>query len=193
MTRHWLVQSAIGVAAVASLSFGARAASGIEIPPTQDPQTKECSAGYIPGPDGACVDVDECRYNNGECDERVTCTNTPGSRTCSACPTDFVGDGYFGCTDINDCASIPGGCKKVDNKPPAIRTSGGKTVPATSDAGAVVTYTAWSVDNVDGALAVTCKPLSGSTFAVGATTVTCNAEDKAGNKKTQTITINVTK
>ena len=46
-------------------------------------------------------------------------------------------------------------------------------VPTTSDA-------------VDGAQNATCLPASGSTFALGTTTVTCSAHDAAGNVSTPT-------
>jgi len=60
------------------------------------------------------------------------------------------------------------------------------TLPATIRAkgtatGAVVTYTATAVDNVDGEVAVTCTPPSGSLFAKGKTTVNCAATDSSGN------------
>lgn len=58
---------------------------------------------------------------------------------------------------------------------------------ATSAAGAVVTYTSPSTsDAVDGAGTATCSPASGSTFAFGNTTVTCNATDTHGNAATPT-------
>jgi hypothetical protein len=100
-----------------------------------------------------------------------------------------VGDGYYGCKDPNECAA--GGCAPVDTRPPAIRTSGSQNVTATSADGAIAKYTAYAVDNVDGAVAVSCAPKSGSMFAMGPTTVTCTAADKKGNKKTATLTINV--
>src|SRR5690606_7936609 len=34
----------------------------------------------------SCVDIDECATTNGGCDLLTSCTNTPGSRTCGACP-----------------------------------------------------------------------------------------------------------
>ena len=36
----------------------------------------------------SCTDIDECLVNNGGCSmsPRVECINTPGSRTCGACP-----------------------------------------------------------------------------------------------------------
>ena len=55
------------------------------------------------------------------------------------------------------------------------------TLEATSLAGAVATFAASATDNVDGAIAVTCAPPSGSTFSIGTTAVNCSATDAAGN------------
>lgn len=56
------------------------------------------------------------------------------------------------------------------------------SVPATSTAGAPVDYaTPTATDAVDGPVAVTCAPASGSTFPIGTTTVACSATDKAHN------------
>lgn len=188
---HWAVQSLLGIVVAAGLSMGLRAtvsdSARNEVVIAQ--AAGECGAGYIPDATGKCQDVDECKFNNGECDPNVTCTNTPGSRTCGACSTDFTGDGYYGCKDPNECAA--GGCAPVDNKAPTIRTSGSQNVAATSADGAIAKFTAYGVDNVDGAVAVACAPKSGSMFPVGATTVTCTAADKKGNKKSVTLTVNV--
>lgn len=65
--------------------------------------TCSCSSGF----DftlGSCYDRDECATNNGGCDPLTQCLNTIGSRTCGACPSGYTGDGYVGCTDINECA-----------------------------------------------------------------------------------------
>lgn len=54
---------------------------------------------------------------------------------------------------------------------------------ATSGSGAVVNYaSATAFDDVDGVVTVTCDPVSGSTFALGTTKITCNAFDTAGNE-----------
>ena len=56
---------------------------------------------------------------------------------------------------------------------------------ATSAAGAVVTYTSpVTTDAVDGRGVATCLPASGSTFALGNTTVKCTATDAHGNPAT---------
>lgn len=52
---------------------------------------------------------------------------------------------------------------------------------ATSTMGASVTFTAEASDLVDGSTAVLCNPASDSVFALGTTTVSCEASDKVGN------------
>lgn len=45
--------------------------------------------------------IAECLTNNGGCDLLSQCVNTAGSRTCSACPVGYGGNGYTGCWDID--------------------------------------------------------------------------------------------
>ena len=72
-----------------------------------------------------------------------------------------------------------------DSTAPVIAAHGNLTAEATSAAGAIVGYTSPATsDAVDGAGSATCLPASGSTFALGTTTVTCNAHDAAGNAST---------
>lgn len=74
-----------------------------------------------------------------------------------------------------------------DSTAPVIAAHGNLVAEATSAAGAVVGYTSPATsDAVDGAGSATCLPASGSTFALGTTTVTCNAHDAAGNASTAT-------
>jgi HYR domain len=56
---------------------------------------------------------------------------------------------------------------------------------------AVVSYTATASDN-SGSVSLVCVPMSGSTFPLGVTTVTCNAIDNAGNVASGSFTITVT-
>jgi hypothetical protein len=111
--------------------------------------------GFLPG---SCVraalaslelmlaaDVNECLANNGGCHPLSVCTNTPGSRSCSACPSGYTGNGRgaSGCvgeshgsvllcaacyayarlrswTDRNECLTSNGGCSaksKCTNTP----------------------------------------------------------------------------
>ena len=79
----------------------------------------------------------------------------------------------------------------VNDVTPPVVTVDDKTVEATSPAGAVIAYPATAADNVDGPLAPTCAPPSGSTFPLGDTTVTCTATDAAGNPGSDTATMRV--
>ena len=63
---------------------------------------------------------------------------------------------------------------------------------ATSFAGAPVGFATSAVDTVDGVRPVACAPTSGSTFAIGATTVSCTSVDMRGNPATRTFTVTVT-
>jgi hypothetical protein len=70
----------------------------------------------------------------------------------------------------------------VDTTPPAIAAASDVTVVATGPSGAAVAYTPpAATDLVDGAVPVACAPGSGTTFAIGTTTVTCSATDAHGN------------
>ena len=61
------------------------------------------------------------------------------------------------------------------------RSPGDLTAVAATNSTAVVTYSASATDLVDGPVAVSCSPASGSIFPVGTTTVTCSATDAHGN------------
>ncbi|MGI8999580.1 MAG: HYR domain-containing protein, partial [Candidatus Limnocylindria bacterium] len=78
-----------------------------------------------------------------------------------------------------------------DTAAPAISVPADQTIEATGPSGAIATFTASASDLVDGALAVTCSPASGSTFALGPTTVNCLATDIAGNTASDSFTVTV--
>jgi len=65
------------------------------------------------------------------------------------------------------------------------------TLEASSASGALATYSVSAVDNVDGPVGVTCAPPSGSTFALGTTTVNCSATDASHNTATASFTVTV--
>src|SRR3954469_9763245 len=87
-------------------------------------------------------------------------------------------------TEVNCTATSAGGSTSAsfdvfvaDSTPPVLTVPSTINAAATSASGAVVNFTATSVDVVDGSVAVHCEPPSGSTFPVGTTTVQCYAID----------------
>jgi Ca2+-binding RTX toxin-like protein len=69
----------------------------------------------------------------------------------------------------------------VDTTPPTLTLPSHVTVEATGADGAVVTFVASARDAVSGEVAVVLSAASGSTFPLGATTVTARATDGVGN------------
>jgi hypothetical protein len=118
----------------------------------------------------------------------VTCTLASGSTF------------PLGATTVTCTASDPAGntangnftVTVVDTTPPSLNLPGNLSREATGPSGTVVTYTATTSDTVAGAVPVTCTPASGSTFPLGATTVTCTASDPAGNTATGSFTVTIT-
>jgi hypothetical protein len=80
----------------------------------------------------------------------------------------------------------------TDTTPPVVTCPANIVAECTGPDGAAVPYTGQSaVDNCDGAMVPACTPASGSTFALGPTTVTCSATDAANNTGTCTFTVTV--
>jgi hypothetical protein len=103
----------------------------------------------------------------------------------------------FGQTTVNCSASNAAGSTSgsfnvfvEDNTPPDI-SQPDIVAEATSADGAVVTYSPIGIDLVDGLVTVSCTPLSGSTFAMGATLVHCSASDAQSNVAHETFTVTV--
>lgn len=79
----------------------------------------------------------------------------------------------------------------VDPTSPTIIGPGPITAEAQGPAGAPVIFSVVAEDLADGPLTPTCTPASGSTFALGTTTVTCTATDSDSNVGTGTFEITV--
>jgi hypothetical protein len=84
-----------------------------------------------------------------------------------------------------------GGCGGGDNDLALANTPADMTVNATSAAGAVVSYTPPTAVDED-AVSVTCDHPSGSTFAIGTTTVTCSASEPNDTNSPVSTSFNVT-
>jgi len=82
--------------------------------------------------------------------------------------------------------------KVLDVTAPVISGVNDMTEEATSASGAAVAYAPVAHDAFYGDVAVTCDPISGSTFAFGTTTVKCTATDMATNPNTAQASFRVT-
>jgi hypothetical protein len=83
---------------------------------------------------------------------------------------------------------------RIDLTAPTISAPLSVTVNATGPSGATVTYNSSFADNKDGsgiASGAGCSPASGSTFAIGTTTVNCTAFDVVGNEATASFPVHV--
>jgi hypothetical protein len=80
----------------------------------------------------------------------------------------------------------------VDTTAPTLTVPANTTAEATSAAGRVATFVASATDAVDSTPTITCAPVSGSTFPLGTTTVSCTAKDDYNNASApQTFTVTV--
>jgi HYR domain len=114
----------------------------------------------------------------------VTCTPASGS-------TFPLGTTTVTCTatDDGDRRTERFRITVVDRTPPALTVPANKSLRTKSSRGIVVNFRSSATDLVDGALAPTCTPPSGSVFATGSTVVSCTAADRRGNVATGSFTI----
>jgi HYR domain-containing protein len=116
----------------------------------------------------------------------VVCTPPSGS-------TFALGTTTVNCTATASTGSTSGSftVTVVDTTPPALTLPGPITAEATGPSGAAVTFTVSATDLVDGSRPVTCDHASGSTFALGTTTVQCTATDTHNNTAHGSFTVTV--
>jgi HYR domain len=79
----------------------------------------------------------------------------------------------------------------VDTTPPTLHLPANITAEATGPSGAAVSFSATATDVVDVSVSVNCTHASGSTFALGTTTVSCTASDAHGNTASGSFDITV--
>ena len=118
---------------------------------------------------------------------------TPASGSTFAVGTTTVTCTATDADDLNSPVSTTFTVTVVDDDL-AIASHPDITVNATSPRGAVVTYTAPAVSDPDDTSppAAVCTPASGSTFAIGTTTVTCTATDADDSNSPVSTTFTVT-
>lgn len=107
----------------------------------------------------------------------VTCNIPPGSPF-------QIGVTPVTCTAVNSQGRTATGTFMVtviDRVPPVLRLPSDRAASALNASGVPVNFTVSAVDEVDGAIAVSCTPRSGATFPRGSTAVECSATDSSGN------------
>ena len=131
----------------------------------------------------AAISVPEAQSSRGK---NVTTADVVSADTRGKSSEQKNGDDQRG-----DSRGRGNGRGRPDREAPVVVVPANATVEATGPAGASFTYAASANDVEDGIVAVACAPASGSTFAFGATTVTCTATDAAGNAATASFTVTV--
>lgn len=140
------------------------------------------------GPDGAAVTFSATASDLVDGNVPVLCLPASGS-------TFPITTTTVECSAVDSRGNTADGSFTVtveDTTAPVLSVPANMTVDAASVQGAVVTFTTSATDLVDGEVATSCTPPSGSTFAAGTTTtVTCSATDKAGNVGEATFSVTV--
>ncbi|MFC3300388.1 HYR domain-containing protein [Arthrobacter agilis] len=96
---------------------------------------------------------------------------------------------YWGIVDPSRLPARP-----ADVLPPRIADAADVAAVSNGVSGAKVAYSLPSaIDTLDGVVPLDCLPASGTRFRIGTTTVTCTATDEAGNTRTSTFDVVVTR
>ncbi|WP_197060581.1 endo-1,4-beta-xylanase [Arthrobacter sp. L77] len=96
---------------------------------------------------------------------------------------------YWGIVDPSRLPARP-----ADVLPPRIADRSDEQAVSNGASGAKVKYALPSaIDTLDGAVPLDCDPAPGSRFVIGVTTVTCTATDEAGNTRTGSFDVVVTR
>lgn len=165
--------------AIVVCAFAGSALAALHLPPNLTAEAtgpQGAIVTYSAGADGSGDD------ENGRPIDKATCSPASGSTF------------PLGTTTVNCTASNGGsGSFEVtvkDTRGPALKLPRDFTVPG-SGQGAAVTYQASAEDAVDGAVNVSCSPVSGSFFPVGTTVVHCSANDSRQNASTGSFVVTV--
>jgi hypothetical protein len=139
------------------------------------------------GPGGAAATWSASATDIVDGSVAVSCDATSGDKF-------PIGTATVNCSATDDAGNTASGSFTVtvqDTTPPSLNLPNDITVYAPSNSQATVNYSASASDIVDGSVAITCSPASGSTFSAGTTTVSCSATDAHGNTANGSFKVNV--
>lgn len=139
------------------------------------------------GPAGAVVDFTANASDNIDPDPTVTCDPPPGA-------TFALGSTSVDCVAADDAGNETSDSFTVtveDTTAPTLALPPDMFVPATGPSGASVDYLVDASDAVDPDPDVVCDSPSGTTFPLGATTVTCTVTDEHDNVASGSFTVTV--
>jgi hypothetical protein len=172
--RRFIATAAVLVAATLAVTVSASADTTLNLPPDQVVEAT--------GPDGATVTFTATAEEDGN-PVVVTCSPESGS-------TFSIGTTQVSCsTPDNTSGSF--NVTVQDTTAPTISGADGQTVEATAPSGAAATFAPTASDAVDGTVSVQCTPASGTTFALGSTTVSCTATDSHTNSANASFDVTV--
>jgi hypothetical protein len=188
-----------GNATTADLSFRTRSVCGAQPPAPAGPLTGPSSPtnldpftiGWAPSLDAPCLSSYEVLRNGV-----VIATVTPDV---TSIEESGLADGSYDYAVRSNDTSGPVALSSlsatlhivVDRTPPDLTLPGNISISSAAVGGEIVDFVATAVDAVDGPVAVTCTPPSGSLFPFGTTTVTCEAQDAAGNLSSGDFTVTI--
>jgi len=139
------------------------------------------------GPTGAVVTYAASATDTVDGSRPVNCSPASGSTFPSGATT-------IACSAADTGGNTSNGSFTVtvqDTIAPTLSLPADIADEATGASGAAVTYSASANDLVDGSRPVSCSAVSGSTFAIGTTTVSCSASDTSGNTANDSFNITI--
>lgn len=80
-----------------------------------------------------------------------------------------------------------------DTTPPVVSVPSGVSTESPDGSPLIVSFEVLALDNLDGVVPASCSPASGSTFALGETSVSCSATDRSGNLGQASFLVRVTR
>jgi probable HAF family extracellular repeat protein len=184
-TITWTATSGAGASAsvAQTISVSDRESPTVS-PPADVSVNNDPGLGTAPVNPGLATGADNCES------PAVGGTRSDGLALDAPYPVGSTGITWTATDASGNAASVVQAIRVTDNEPPQLAVPADFSRDATSASGAAVTYAVTARDNVR-VEELLCSQASGSTFPIGATTVTCTATDAAGLNATKAFTVTV--